>query len=281
VTDRPDAARLAVLGSPIAHSKSPALHEAAYRVLGLDWEYSAIEVADGGLAVFLDGLDASWRGLSLTMPLKREVLPLLDERSALVEEVGAANTVLLEGGTRRGFNTDVAGIVGALADAGVTSLEYVQVLGAGATAASVLAASAQLGATRVLVSARDPEKARSLEPLAASLGVELTIRPIGMMDRSMIIPSAVISTLPGGSVIDVPYPEPIRADAVLLDVAYEPWPSALAISWAEVGGTVVSGLDMLLHQAVAQVRVFVTGEETGELAHEAEVVAAMRSAIAR
>jgi shikimate dehydrogenase len=281
VTDRPDAARLAVLGSPIAHSKSPALHEAAYRVLGLDWEYSAIEVADGGLAVFLDGLDASWRGLSLTMPLKREVLPLLDERSALVEEVGAANTVLLEGGTRRGFNTDVAGIVGALADAGVTSLEYVQVLGAGATAASVLAASAQLGATRVLVSARDPEKARSLEPLAASLGVELTIRPIVMMDGSMIIPSAVISTLPGGSVIDVPYPEPIRADAVLLDVAYEPWPSALAISWAEVGGTVVSGLDMLLHQAVAQVRVFVTGEETGELAHEAEVVAAMRSAIAR
>ncbi len=271
--------RLAVLGSPIAHSKSPALHAAAYAVLGLTWEYSAIDVADGGLAPFLDGLDASWHGLSLTMPLKREVLPLLDERSALVDEVGAANTVLLVGGVKRGFNTDVAGIVGALRDAGVTSLEYVQVLGAGATASSVLAASAQLGATRALVSARDPEKARSLEPLAASLGLELVIRPIGMMDRSMMIPSAVISTLPGGTVIDVPSTEPIRAGAVLLDVAYEPWPSALAASWAEVGGTVVSGLEMLLHQAVAQVRIFVTGEEAGELPYEAEVVAAMRSAV--
>lgn len=279
MTGVPDQARLAVLGSPIAHSKSPVLHAAAYAVLGLEWEYSAIDVADGGLATFLNTLDASWRGLSLTMPLKREVLSLLDERSALVDEVGAANTVLLEGGVKRGFNTDVAGIVGAFRDAGVTSLEYVQVLGAGATAASVLAASAQLGATRALVSARDPEKASSLEPLAASLGLELAIRSIGMMDRSMIIPSAVISTLPGGTIIDVPFAEPIRAGAVLLDVAYEPWPSALAASWTEVGGTVVSGLEMLLHQAVAQVRIFVTGEESGELVQEAEVVAAMRSAV--
>jgi shikimate dehydrogenase len=214
------------------------------------------------------------------MPLKREVLPLLDERTALVDEVGAANTVLLDSGVLKGFNTDVAGVVGALGDAGVTSLEYVQVLGAGATAASVLAASAQLGATRVLVSARDPEKARSLAPLAASLGLDLTIRPMGIMDRSMIIPSAVISTLPGGTPVDMPYPEAIRAEAVLLDVAYDPWPSSLATSWADAGGTVVSGLAMLLHQAVAQVRVFVTGAEDDVLPREAEVVAAMRSAVA-
>jgi shikimate dehydrogenase len=271
--------RLAVLGSPIAHSKSPALHAAAYAVLGLDWEYSAIEVADGGLGPFIEGLDASWLGLSLTMPLKREVLPLLGERTALVDIVGAANTVLLDDGMRRGFNTDVAGIVGAFADAGVASLDEVQVLGAGATAASVLAATAQLGATRALVSARDPEKARSLEPLAATLGIDLTIRPIGMMDRSMIIPSAVISTLPGGTPIDVPYAEAVRAGAVLLDVAYDPWPSELATSWTSVGGTVVSGLAMLLHQAIAQVRIFVTGEEDGELPHEDDVVAAMRSAV--
>lgn len=271
--------RLAVLGSPIAHSKSPALHAAAYEVLGLDWEYSAIDVPYGDLATFLDGLDASWRGLSLTMPLKNEVLPRLHERSALVEQVGAANTVLLVDGQRRGFNTDVAGVVGALGEAGVTSLEYVQVLGAGATAASVIAACAQLGATRVLVSARDPEKARSLEPLATALGIDLTIRPIGIMDRSMIIPSAVVSTLPGGTPVDMPYPEAIRAGAVLLDVAYDPWPSALATSWTDAGGTVVSGLEMLLHQAVAQVRIFVSGQEAGELRRESEVVAAMRSAV--
>jgi shikimate dehydrogenase len=279
VSDLPDRARLAVLGSPIAHSKSPALHAAAYGVLGLDWDYSAVDVPYGDLATFLDGLDASWRGVSLTMPLKNEVLPLLDERSDLVDQVGAANTVLLIDGEKRGFNTDVAGIVNALGSAGVTSLENVQVLGAGATASSVLAAVSQLGATRVLVSARDPEKARSLEPLATALGLDLTIRTLGMMDRSMIIPSAVISTLPGGTPVDMPYPEAIRAESVLFDVAYEPWPSALATSWADAGGTVVSGLEMLLQQAVAQVRIFVTGEEGGELPREPDVIAAMRSAV--
>jgi shikimate dehydrogenase len=271
--------RLAVLGSPVAHSKSPALHAAAYGILGLDWEYSAIDVAEGGLAAFVGGLDASWRGLSLTMPLKREVLPLLGERSALVDVVGAANTVLIEGGVLRGFNTDVAGIVGAFVDAGVGSLDDVQILGAGATAASVLAAASHLGATRALVSARTLDKAQALLPVAQALGLDLTIRPFGVMDRSMIIPSAVVSTLPGGTPIDVPYPEPIRSGAVLLDVAYDPWPSALAASWSSVGGTVVSGLDMLLHQAIAQVRIFVTGDEAGELPREAAVVAAMRSAV--
>jgi shikimate dehydrogenase len=273
------AARLAVLGSPIAHSKSPALHRAAYEVLGLAWSYRAIEVPYGDLGTFLHDLDDSWRGLSLTMPLKNEVLPLLDARSDLVERVGAANTVLLTGGQRAGFNTDVAGIVEAFREVGVTALESVQLLGAGATAASVLAAAAELGAERVSVSARDPEKARSLEPLAADLGVALTIRPMGMMDRSMIIPSAVISTLPGGTDAGMSYPDPIRAESVLLDVAYEPWPSTLAQTWLDAGGTVVSGLQMLLHQAVAQVRIFVTGEEHGVLEREDEIVAAMRSAV--
>ena len=273
--------KLAVLGSPIAHSKSPALHAAAYAVLGLDWEYSAIEVAEGGLPDFVAGLDASWRGLSLTMPLKREVLPLLGERTTLVDIVGAANTVLIDAGELRGFNTDVAGIVGAFADAGVASLDDVQILGAGATAAAVLAAASQLGARRALVSARTLDKAQALLPVAQALDLDLTIRPFGVMDRSMIVPSAVVSTLPGGTPIDVPYPEPIRSGSVLLDVAYDPWPSALATSWSSVGGTVISGIDMLLHQAIAQVRIFVTGDGSGELPREAEVVAAMRSAIQR
>jgi shikimate dehydrogenase len=280
VTDPAAPRRLAVLGSPIAHSKSPALHAAAYDVLGLDWRYSAIEVADGGLGAFLDSLDSSWRGLSLTMPLKREVLPLLGERTALVEVVGAANTVLIEDGMRRGFNTDVAGIVGAFAAAGVTALEDVEILGAGATAASVLAAAAQLGASRALVSARTLDKAQGLLSVSQGLGLDLTIRPLGVVDRSMLVPSAVISTLPGGTPIDVPYPEAVRTGALLLDVAYDPWPSELAKSWTSVGGTVVSGLDMLLHQAIAQVRIFVTGEEGGTLPREDEVVAAMRSALA-
>src|SRR5215213_7988900 len=98
--------RLAVLGSPISHSKSPALHRAAYARLGLDWQYSAIEMDGAGLAEFLQTRDAAWRGLSLTMPLKQDVLPLLDDLDEIARLTHAANTVLLAGGVRRGFNTD-------------------------------------------------------------------------------------------------------------------------------------------------------------------------------
>ncbi len=271
---------LAVLGSPVAHSKSPRLHAAAYEVLGLPWSYSAIEVIEGSLGAFVNTCDASWRGLSLTMPLKREVLPMLASRTALVDSVGAANTVLFDAdGGLNGFNTDVAGIVAAFADHGVSGLESVQILGGGATAASVLAAVAQLGATRALVSARDLKKASFLAPLAETLGVELTIRRLGVMDRSLIVPSAVISTVPGASEHGMVYPEAIRQTAVLLDVAYEPWPSELATAWSAVGGTVVSGLEMLVHQAIGQVRIFVTGTEGGELPHELEVVTAMWASV--
>ncbi len=270
---------LAVLGSPIAHSKSPLLHAAAYAVLGLPWNYAAIEVVEGSLGAFLNTLDDSWRGLSLTMPLKREVLPMLASRTPLVELVGAANTVLIEDGALRGFNTDVGGIVAAFAEHGVSSLESVQIVGGGATAASVLAAVSRLGATHALVSARDPERAASLRPLAVALGVELTIRPLGIVDRSLIVPSAVISTVPGASEHGMAYPEAVREGAVLLDVAYEPWPSELAAAWSEVGGMVISGLEMLLHQAIAQVRIFVTGEEEGILPRDGDVVAAMRASV--
>jgi shikimate dehydrogenase len=271
---------LAVLGSPIAHSKSPRLHAAAYEVLALPWTYSAVEVVEGSLGAFVNTCDARWRGLSLTMPLKREVLPMLQSRTGLVETVGAANTVLFDADRGlHGFNTDVAGIVAAFADHGVTSLDSVQILGGGATAASVLAAVARLGATRALVSARDPLKASFLEPLALALGIELTIRRLGIMDRSLIVPSAVISTVPGATEHGMVYPEAVRQGAALLDVAYEPWPSELASAWSAVGGTVVSGLEMLLHQAIGQVRIFVTGTEGGELPRELEVVAAMRASV--
>lgn len=274
------ARNLAVLGSPIAHSKSPLLHAAAYRVLGLPWSYSAVDVVEGSLGAFLNTCDASWRGLSLTMPLKREVLPMLATRSALVETVGAANTVLFDDDLAlHGFNTDVAGIVAALADHGVSTLDRVQILGAGATAASVLAAVAQLGATSAAVMARDPESASSLEPLAARLSMQLTVRRLGIADRSLIVPSAVISTLPGSADHGLVFPEAVREQAVLLDVAYEPWPSVLAAAWTEAGGTVVSGLEMLLHQAIEQVRIFVTGHEGGTLTDEPRVIAAMRESV--
>ncbi|HEU0205264.1 MAG TPA: shikimate dehydrogenase [Pseudolysinimonas sp.] len=272
--------KLAVLGSPIAHSKSPQLHAAAHRVLGLPWSYSAVEVIEGSLGAFINTCDSNWRGLSLTMPLKREVLPMLASRSALVETVGAANTVLFDDDlAMHGFNTDVAGIVAAFAGHGVSALDRVQILGGGATAASVLAAVAQLGATQATVLARDPERASALEQLAARLGIELTIRRLGVVDRSLTAPGAVISTLPGSAEHGLVFPEAVRRRSALLDVAYEPWPSGLAAAWADVGGTVVSGLEMLLHQAIQQVRIFVTGREGGELPDEQRVVRAMRESV--
>src|SRR3954453_11988238 len=141
----PPSRRCAVVGSPIAHSLSPALHRAAYAALGLDWEYDGIEVVSGGLAAFLGGLGPEWCGLSLTMPLKQEVLPLLHERSRLVEITGAANTVVLRDRERHGHNTDVQGMVAALREAGVERVDRAALIGAGATAASAVVALHDLG----------------------------------------------------------------------------------------------------------------------------------------
>ncbi|MBB2966640.1 shikimate dehydrogenase [Leifsonia aquatica] len=275
---RPKPLALAVLGSPIAHSKSPALQKAAYGVLGLDWSYEPIEVTEDALADFVDGLGEEWRGLSLTMPLKKAVLPLLTEIDRVAEQTGAANTVLFDGESVRGFNTDVAGIVRALAGAGVASAHHVHILGGGATAASALVAAAELGAERVDVHVRDLTRSVWLEPLAHELGLMVRLRSLAQADRSLDIPELVISTLPGGTRPEVLYTDSTRRRAVLLDVAYEPWPTPLASAWGAVGGTVVSGLSMLVHQALLQVRIFVSGDPLEPLADEDAVLAAMLDA---
>ena len=271
--------RLAVLGSPIGHSKSPALHRAAYDALGLDWSYDQLDVAEDGLADFIDGLGEEWRGLSLTMPLKQAVIPLLTETDRVAEQTGAANTVLLDGDALRGFNTDVAGIVRALSAAGLASARYVHVLGGGATAASALVAAAELGAERVDVHVRDLQKSVWLEPLAHQLGLMIRIRSFAQADRSLDVPELVISTLPGGATTEALYTDSTRRKAVLLDVAYDPWPSVLATTWQAVGGRVVSGLAMLAHQALLQVRIFVSGDVLQPLPDEEGVLEAMLAAV--
>lgn len=266
---------LAVLGAPIEHSRSPELHRAAYDVLGLPWEYRRLETSAGTLPAVLGGLDASWRGLSLTMPLKREVLPLLATRTELVEISGAANTLLLDETGPHGFNTDVAGIVGALADHGVSDVDTVHVIGTGSTAASAFLAASRLGASRVLVSGRSLAGIHELEELGDRLGVHTEWRLYG--SHVPVRADLVINTLPG----DI-YPEDVpEADLgeVLMEVPYEPWPTPRAARWSERDGLVVNGLEMLLHQAIEQVRIFVTGEEDGELDDSDEVVAAMRRSV--
>ncbi|CAN5289848.1 shikimate dehydrogenase [soil metagenome] len=264
-----------MLGSPISHSKSPLIHRAAYSALGLDWEYDAVEITGESLPAFVASRDASWRGVSLTMPLKRDILPLLHWRAPLVDLVGGANTVLFSKDGMRGFNTDVYGVQRAFREAGVMELGLVHVLGAGATAASVIAGVAGLGATGVVVSARTPAKARPLVELGSALGVPVTV--IGWrVDESL--PDAVVSTLPGGQ-NDLVFPEALRSASVLFDVAYDPWPSELALRWSEAGGRVIPGIELLLNQAVGQVRVFVGGDPDLALDDEEAVVAAMRASV--
>lgn len=269
--------RLAVLGSPIAHSKSPSLHRAAYERLGLDWTYDRVEVGSGGLAGFLDGLGPDWRGLSLTMPLKAEALALADDVERLAERAGAVNTLLLDpGGRRLGFNTDIGGIVRALGDAGVHSIRHGVLVGGGATAASALVAMAELGAAGVEVCVRDAGRAASVVDLGHALGLIMEVRPLARIGEASEA-DLVISTVPGGTDLGL-VPSDELAAAPLLDVAYAPWPTALAAAWTERGGSASNGLGMLIHQALLQVRIFLTGDPIAELPHEADVLEVMRRA---
>jgi shikimate dehydrogenase len=274
---------LAVLGSPIRHSRSPALHDAAYAVLGLDWDYRTIDMTSDRLAGFITSRGAEWRGLSLTMPLKHTVMPLLSSLDATARLTGAANTLLFDTAadgsvTRSGFNTDVAGIVRALGAASLGPISLVHILGSGATAASAVAAAAELGAQRVVIWARTPQRAAALVPLAGSLGLTTEIRAQkdGVADPAAEL---VISTLPGGADAGVSFSTRLRERALLFDVAYDPWPSTLAASWQAAGGRVLSGLAMLTHQALLQVRVFVCGDPLLPLDNENAVLAAMLEAV--
>lgn len=275
----PDRTRLAVLGSPIAHSLSPTLHAAAYDVLGLPFTYGRHEVASGGLDAFVAGLGPDWRGLSLTMPLKRDVLPMLDRTTPLVDELGVANTVAFrQEGDRvvlAGANTDVEGIVRPVEALGHLPGEAT-IVGGGATAASALAAAVRLGAVDVRLFLRDTAKAGPLVELAVRLGVTLEVLPIDSLPGTTH--GFLVSTLPGGAA-DALELVPSGPDAVLFDVAYEPWPTAAAGRWAAAGGRVLNGLDMLTEQAIGQIRFFVSGDESELLPDEAEVRRAMRRSV--
>jgi shikimate dehydrogenase len=243
--------RAAVLGQPIAHSRSPLLHNAAYQALGLhDWTYTAIECDEEGLPGLVASLGQDWAGLSLTMPLKRAVLPLLDEADPLVAAVGGANTVLFTQAGRVGHNTDVPGMVAALAAIGIVKADSATILGAGATASAALAALRELGLTEAVVLARDQARAAGLLAAAARLGVTCDIRPFEAGPRSGDL---VISTLPAAAEMSLRSWPPVGELSAVFDVVYHPWPTPLAAAALTAGVPVASGFDLLLHQAARQV----------------------------
>lgn len=314
----------AVLGHPIAHSLSPLLHAAAYDHLGLDASYRRVDLPEESLPEFLSGEGASedWLGWSVTMPLKAAMVAAVDSASARVTALGVLNTVVHrpaasgDGETARtlhGENTDVDGILGALREAGLHQASSRDrgcfgIIGAGATAAAALAAAAELGYTEVRSYARSVQRGAELEPVAAALGLRLTVKELSELpgelrsatepldsvksdsanpdavDPDAVKIDAVVSTLPprAADAIAATLPR-LHRPIPLLDVAYDPWPSGLAEAWEAAGGRVVSGLVMLLHQAVKQVELFSAGTSTpaGELSQEshAQMVAQMRRSV--
>ncbi|MGN7188090.1 shikimate dehydrogenase [Microbacterium enclense] len=272
-----DRTRLAVWGDPIAHSRSPRLHAAAYGVLGLDWEYGRRQVDERAFSTALGDLDATWRGLSLTMPLKQvaaRTAVALDDDARLT---GAVNTLLLSADGPHGFNTDVGGLARALDEIGVTRPEVIRVLGAGATATSAVVAAARAGARLVEVRARRVEAARALAVLGSAVGVEVRPEPLTGGDVATV--DATIATLPGGTDLGAVAETLAFTSGPLVDAVYGTWPTPLAQAWTRAGVAAHNGLGMLLHQALLQVRVFVTGDPGQALVHEDAVLSAMRTAL--
>src|SRR6202046_4312833 len=249
--------KAAVLGKPIAHSLSPALHRAAYRELGFDdWTYDLVECDEAGLPAYVESRDREWAGLSLTMPLKRTVLPLLGHVDHMAAATGGANTVVFRPDGRYGYNTDVQGIVDVLTEAGAPAPGTVTIIGAGATACSALAAVGELGAPGADVILRDPARAGALLATAEKLGLTVRLRPFDdLRRRGAVVPDLLISTVPAGAAHLLPERtlfSPTSPMAVM-DVVYDPWPTPLAEAAAAAGAIVASGFAMLLHQAAAQV----------------------------
>jgi len=241
--------RAGVLGRPVAHSLSPVLHTAAYRELGLDWTYEAIDCGVDELPAVL-AERADWAGFSCTMPLKHAALDVAVEVAPIARAVGVANTLLPRPDGWVADNTDVAGIVSALSEHAVVP-RTATILGAGGTAQAALAALLAVGASAATVLVRDAARAARALDVAARLGLDVEVGVL-VADAPALAADLIVSTLPPGAA------DPIADRAwtdvqAVLDVAYSPWPSALAVAARSGGATVVSGALMLLHQAAAQV----------------------------
>lgn len=266
-------AQLAVLGFPIAHSRSPRIHRAAYEVLGVPWRYSAVRCGVEGLAGFLASRGPEWLGLSLTMPLKEEAWRLADTLDPLARESGVVNTLRhrADGGWD-GFNTDVAGLAAALLNDGLDASRTI-VVGTGATAVSAVLAARQLGAAQIWVAGRNAAAATAIAERFDCTPTPLDDPGLARADATL-----VIATLPGPAGAAVALPSALH-EVPLFDVAYEPWPSPLARRWSAAGGAAHPGTDMLVEQAIVQVRIFRDGAPGAKLPGEAEVRAAMRAAV--
>jgi shikimate dehydrogenase len=245
--------KAAVLGSPIAHSQSPQLHLAAYRELGLGgWTYERIECTADQLPTLVGDFGPEWVGVSVTMPGKFAALQFADERTPRAELVGSANTLVRSARGWRADNTDIDGVTGALGSAS----GHAVVVGSGGTAPAVVAGLVELGVQRITVVARNREKVAAVVDLATRVGADASWCDINSAEvlEVMSTADAVVNTVPADAAAH--YASVLATTPVLLDAIYYPWPTPLAAAVEAAGGRVISGLEMLLNQAYAQVEQF-------------------------
>jgi shikimate dehydrogenase len=261
--------KAAILGSPVAHSRSPQLHLAAYRALGLDdWTYDRIECTADELPSLVSAFGPEWVGVSVTMPGKFAALQFADERALRAELVGSANTLVRTERGWRADNTDIDGVAGALGH--LHELGRAIVLGSGGTAPAAVVALAGLGVREITVVARNRVKATRLLDLGSELGAITRYQDFSDRELAETVAAAnvLVSTIPAEAA--AVHLATFARVPVLLDAIYDPWPTPLARAVSAAGGEVISGLQMLLHQAFSQVEQF-----TGRPAPRREMAAAL------
>jgi shikimate dehydrogenase len=241
--------KAAVLGSPIGHSLSPTLHNCAYGVLGWDWEYTAIEVKGGDLEKFIETNRKTFRGLSLTMPLKEEALLVADSLDPLVKRINAANTLIFEENGVSAYSTDVSGFVQALTKAEVSIPNEITILGGGATARSAIAAVDGRGRT-ITVYSRSASRGAQL--INSSISATVVVKDWAEA-QSGLSANLVIATTPTGATDHLIPTQSATSNGTLFESLYSPWPTKLLAKWQGLGGKYLDGLDLLVEQGIGQI----------------------------
>lgn len=254
-----------VIGDPVHHSLSPAIHNAAFEALGLDWVYVGLHVPAGEAKHAIRGMAAlGIEGLNVTMPHKSDVAKVVDRLSPMARALGAVNTVVREGDELRGESTDGEGFVNALReDEGLDPAgKRFLVLGAGGAARAVVAALGDAGAAEVVVAARRAERGGSCAKLAGGVGRTGTPDEAGEVDVIVnATPVGMGEVVPLDKTPQLPLdPERLGAGQLVVDLVYDPLVTPLVAAARERGAAAVNGVGMLIHQAALAFRLW-TGED--------------------
>ena len=273
-----------VIGWPVEHSLSPAMHNAAFAALGLDWVYVPLPVYPDHMGEALRGLRAlGFAGANVTVPHKQAALNHLDEVSHAAQVIGAANTIIVRDGSLHGDNTDAVGFIASLAGAGFEPAgTYCALLGAGGAARAVAHALADAGAMQVCIYNRDVSRARKLCRDMAKFHSNVRFEPASLDEISVIsdetdllINATSLGMWPHTEASPWPRELPIPGHLTVCDLVYNPQETLLLTQARSVGAEIVDGLGMLIHQGAAAFELW-----TGQAAPVAEMRAACLEALA-